>query len=263
MDELQPDKDVKKSDKIIAIVLVIICLIAAVFLVMTYILPISNEKQYTSIYTNATADAAYDLINNTSGLLVIDCRGLEGCSTCQFNQGHLPNATLNMNAQSLYNETNDILVYSKNGTVGVEFCEELVGHVYGNIYNLEGGYEAWKDARYPPGKPYTTTYMNVSAEIAYDIINTTTGLLVEDCRGLDPNGCSRCEFGHGHLPGATLNMNALTLYNESNDILVYSGDGTMGAVFCQELVGHVYGKIYNLDGGYSAWTGAGFPVYQI
>lgn len=152
MDEVQPNGDAKKSELIVAIVLIIICVVAAGYLAMTYIWTAENppaEIGYTTSYTNVTAPAAYDLINNTVNLTVIDCRGLEGCSQCQFNKGHLPGAMLNMNALSLYNNTNDTLVYSKDGTVGAGFCQELVGHVYGKIYNLEGGYEAWTRAGYP------------------------------------------------------------------------------------------------------------------
>jgi len=155
MDEVQPTKSTKKSEILVAIVLVVICVIAAVYIAITFTWTETSSAgqestgTYASVYTNLSTQAAYDLINVTSNLTVIDCRGLEGCSQCQFGHGHLLGAVLNMNALTLYNETNDILVYSKNGTVGAGFCQELVGHVYGNIYNLEGGYEAWESAKYP------------------------------------------------------------------------------------------------------------------
>ena len=47
-------------------------------------------------------------------------------------------------------------------------------------------------------------------------------------------------------------------YETENITLVYSRDGEVGKDFCQELVGHVYGKIYNLEGGWDAWNSAGF-----
>ena len=85
----------------------------------------------------------------TRNLSIIDVRGLEGCGNCQFNKGgHLPGAELNMNAQTLYNTTDDILVYSVDGSVGADFCMNLTSHVYGKIYNLDGGFDAWKEAGY-------------------------------------------------------------------------------------------------------------------
>jgi rhodanese-related sulfurtransferase len=150
MDEIQPNQqEGKKSEIIVAIV---ICIIAAasIAIIFTWKEPVNvTSSSYTSTYTNVTAEAAYDLMNTTSNLSVIDCRGLEGCSKCQFGHGHLPGAVMNMNAQTLCNETNDILVYSGNGTAGAGFCQDLVDHVYGKIYNLEGGYEAWASAGYP------------------------------------------------------------------------------------------------------------------
>lgn len=123
-----------------------------------------NKLAYTTIFTNITAKEAYDLINTQEKLLIIDCRGLECCSPCQFNRGHLPGTELNDILVTLYQDENDyqnitdILVYSKNGLVGADFCSGLLNHVYSKIYNLNGGYEAWVAAGYPiyPIQDYTT-----------------------------------------------------------------------------------------------------------
>jgi len=137
--------------KVSAILLVIILILGIIYIVTS-----QNENQnpgFTMTYQDTSPKQAYDLlnksINNTEyNLTIIDCRGLEGCSTCQFNRGHLPGAKLNQNYETLYNHTNDILVYSVDGTVGANFCENLTGNVYGAIYNLEGGFSAWDDAGY-------------------------------------------------------------------------------------------------------------------
>lgn len=250
MNDIKPDAKSKKSERIITVLLVVICIISAIILVAAFIIP-SAGTHYTATYADISPEAAYNLINTTN-ITVIDCRGLEGCSPCQFGQGHLPLAVQDINAASLFNTTNDIIVYSKNGTVGAQFCQELVGHVYGKIYNLEGGYESWKSAKFPDG-PYTSYFVNISPEIAYDLINKTSDLEIIDCRGLESGWCNCHWDSVGHLPNATLNANPSSLYNSTNDILVYSTDGTKGAEFSQALVDHVYGKIYNLDGGFSAW----------
>ena len=109
----------------------------------------NNGSNNTYSFISVSPDEAYELITNSTNLTIIDCRGLEGCSHCQFNRGHLPGAELNMYPNTLNDSTNDILVYSKNGTVGEEFCEQLVKNcVTVKIYNLEGGYEAWENAGY-------------------------------------------------------------------------------------------------------------------
>jgi len=53
------------------------------------------------------------------------------------------------NAETLYNWLKDILVYSKDGNVGGSFCQDLIGKVYGKIYNLDGGINAWNELEYP------------------------------------------------------------------------------------------------------------------
>lgn len=152
MDKTQPaKKESKKIETIATVIFVIIIAIAAVYITMPYIWTeqTSVTKSYTSYYTNVTAEVAWDLINTTSNITIIDCRGLEDCGKCQFkNQGHLPGAELNENPLSLYNTSENILVYSLDGTVGENFCKDLVNHVYGRIYNLEGGFEAWEAAGY-------------------------------------------------------------------------------------------------------------------
>ena len=156
MDEAKPDKKENSKFEIIAtIALVVLLVVSTGYLAMSFtrveqqIEANENTGGYTSYYTNVTAEAAYNLINTTTNLTIIDCRGLEGCGQCQFkNGGHLEGATLNDNPTSLCNSTNDILVYSKDGTVGATFCENLVGHVYGKIYNLEGGFNAWTEKGY-------------------------------------------------------------------------------------------------------------------
>jgi rhodanese-related sulfurtransferase len=145
-------KEGMKLEIIVAIALIVIVVVASVYLVyMTdfFKTPETPDITYSTYYTNLNPEDAYDLINTSSNLTIIDCRGLEGCSQCQFNKGHLPGAELNSNPLTLYNYTSDILVYSVNGTIGEEFCEDLVNHVYGDIYNLEGGYEAWAARGFP------------------------------------------------------------------------------------------------------------------
>jgi len=124
----------------------------------------NNIIPYTTFFTNITAEEAYNLIKSTENLTVVDIRGLEGCGICQFNHGHLPGAQRNDNPTTLYEKTTDILVYSINGSVGVDFCLDLLNHVYGKIYNLIGGYNAWVAAGYPlEGSPTYLQIMNLDS----------------------------------------------------------------------------------------------------
>jgi len=108
---------------------------------------------------------------------------------------------------------------------------------------------------------YTTSFANISPEVAYNLINTTAPneLRVIDCRGMD-HYCS-CSFDTTKIDGrAEWNMNPKLFYQNISDpdnitdILVYSVNGIKGTIFCSELIGHVCGKIYNIAGGHDAWV---------
>lgn len=134
------------------IVTAVVCVIYCRYLLNpTYFPDSSNDiyEGFAQYYTNISVVEAYDLINTTTdiNLSIIDVRGLEGCGTCQFkNKGHLPGAVLNSNPVSLFNTTAIFIIYSVDGTVGANFSQQLINYVYGMIYNLEGGFQAWKDA---------------------------------------------------------------------------------------------------------------------
>ena len=153
MNEGNPENEKSKSlEIIVAIALVLITIIASVYLLYPSFTQDSQNdiyEGYALYYTNISVAEAFDTINTTTdiNLSIIDVRGLEGCGTCQFkNKGHLPGAVLNSNPDSLFNSTAIFIVYSVNGTVGANFSQQLVNHVYGKIYNIDGGFEAWKDA---------------------------------------------------------------------------------------------------------------------
>ena len=146
-------KKLVKLDTIVKIVFVILIVFASVYVATPYFFSEPTELKYTTSYKNISPEAAYNIINKTSNLVIIDCRGLEGCGSCQIKkEGRLDFdfVYLNQNPYIHYNTTENLLIYSKNGTVGEEdFCKILVDHVYGKIYNLDGGFDAWKDAGYP------------------------------------------------------------------------------------------------------------------
>jgi len=107
-----------------------------------------EESGLTTSFTSLTAEQAYDLLNSGSNITIIDCRS---CKCHYTNSGHLPNAIHrnDVELESLYNLTIDILFYSSaSDGESIEFCQQLINHTYGKLYNLEGGFEAWKEAGY-------------------------------------------------------------------------------------------------------------------
>ena len=165
---MQKGQQGKNKEKMLRAIMVV--LLAAIIIISLVFVFINNkDEEVIETYVNRNIDEVLVLLNNSKeydeingeyiynlskiDLTIIDCRGLEGCSGCQFRAGHLPGAVLNDNYETLFynvtNDKNDILVYSKDGTIGEYFCQNLTGNVYGKLYNLEGGYNAWAAAGYP------------------------------------------------------------------------------------------------------------------
>jgi len=120
--------------KLLPLLIIIICSAAC----------IQRSQEYTTSYQNVSAKEAYELIQNNPNLIIVDVRGCK----CSYNDEHIPNAIWDTNPRDFYGTKNDLLIYCQTGVTSVEFCEKLVGHVYGKIYNLKGGIQAWKAAGY-------------------------------------------------------------------------------------------------------------------
>ena len=132
----------------------IISLILGIFIILTVIAFIfilifkspSLEKpaipQYITSYENINVSFAKELIETNPNLTIVDCSG--GCQECLWkNRHYLPRAQWIEFPEILYNYTSDLLIYSQYGIKSTDFCEQLLNHVYGEIYNLKGGYIAW------------------------------------------------------------------------------------------------------------------------
>jgi rhodanese-related sulfurtransferase len=150
----KPNVDNEKRKQVILIaILVLITVIALAFLVVEGNLTEKKPiKKYTSLYTNISAQAAYDLIKTkTNNLIIIDVRSCK----CNYDKEHIGDLPLfesihNTSWYSYYNKTDDLLVYDTYGNQeSIEFCENLVNHTYGEIFNLDGGITAWKKLGFP------------------------------------------------------------------------------------------------------------------
>ena len=120
-----------------------VCLI--IFGVIIILQPSINnvlQPRYTNKYYDINVSVAKQLINDNPNLTIIDCTG--GCQPCAWKSGHIANAIWDEFPENYYNYTSDILVYDNGGIKSSLFCQQLVNHTYGKIYNLVGGYLAWK-----------------------------------------------------------------------------------------------------------------------
>ena len=137
----------KENMKIKTILLLsfFLILISGIYLVFVS-LPLEfleEEATYTSSYERVNVDVAKQLIETDLNLTVVDCTG--GCQSCVWKNGKLPRAEWIESSLFFYNTTEDLLVYSYDGTKSITFCEQLVNYTYGKIYHLDGGLIVWKE----------------------------------------------------------------------------------------------------------------------
>lgn len=141
---------------ILAIIIVVSCVFVFAFDIFG-IMP-NNERnvdtspQITTEYSALSAEAAYDFINTTThNLTIIDTRTCK----CSYDAGHIGappyfEAIHSINWENYYNTTDDILVYDDAGDdEALEYVDNLVNHLYGKLYYVEGGFSAWSQAKYP------------------------------------------------------------------------------------------------------------------
>jgi rhodanese-related sulfurtransferase len=148
MDEIQsPGGNGKKLQTILLVIIVIvscIAVIAAAFLFDVFKQG-PTEPTLTSTYSSVLPETASNLAADNESIIIIDVRSCK----CNYNKEHLPNAVWDTDWKNYYNETKDILVYDSDGNGSIDFCEQLIDSMYGEIYYIEGGITAWKNAGYP------------------------------------------------------------------------------------------------------------------
>ena len=105
---------------------------------------------------------------------------------------------------------------------------------------------------------------DISVSVANDMINNNTGypnLLVLDVRTIE-------EYNNAHLYNVTLipvdelesRLNEIESYNDT-EIIVYCRSGSRSLQASNLLVDNNFTKIYNMEGGITAWIAAGFDYW--
>jgi rhodanese-related sulfurtransferase len=102
------------------------------------------------------------------------------------------------------------------------------------------------------------TYMDVSPAEAKELIDTKPELIVID---VSPN------YDNGHLPGAVNYYvgdgsldEAIPSLDKDKEYLVYCHIDSAAISGAQKLIDAGFTKVYRLEGNYSAWVDAGYPI---
>lgn len=139
---------------------------------------LTTESKTSNSYTDISVEEAHVLINATSTLYILDVRTLE-----EFIEGHIissvliPLADLADRADELPTDNHTpILVYCRSGGRSASASEILVSLDYDQVYNVLGGFLAWKSAGYPyeTGNP-TETESSAPAETTSQLPSNENG----------------------------------------------------------------------------------------
>ena len=137
-----------KNLKIIGILVIIIIGVGSVAAIALSVdeedMKLPKGPDYTKTYSSITATEAKELIDANINLKIVDIRGCR----CSWEKGHIPTAVWQTYSLRLYKEAQDLLIYDQNGNESEEFCESLVGNVYGAIYRLIDGIDSWINEGY-------------------------------------------------------------------------------------------------------------------
>ena len=107
------------------------------------------------------------------------------------------------------------------------------------------------------------TYTNINVYTAYSMINDTEtypDLIILDVR-------TQSEYDAGHINGSILIPNTelesrideVQMYKDT-EIIVYCRTGARSLAAVNILIAHNFTKVYNMEGGITAWDSAGYPT---
>jgi hypothetical protein len=153
----QPGDREKKITTIFIIALVIIATISTAYILIFELKifdkqPENTEPEVTTEITYVTPSDAYNLIQTSNNLEILDVRSCK----CSYNVERLTiktNWTSYLSPEKYYNTTYDLLIYDDQGidssySTATKFCEGLKNNTYNKIYMLEHGINDWKNAGY-------------------------------------------------------------------------------------------------------------------
>ena len=164
MDE-EKQTNSKNKKILVFIIIAIVAISTSAAIGFTYFYGITDdgnveeppELVLTSTYSALSPAEAYDLINTSEQVIIIDARGR---CPCNYDTEHIGKEDsfkalkrIEPEFSEFFNETSGIIIYDDGGTTAIEWCEGLVNHTYGKICLITGGFDSWKNSGYPTISP--------------------------------------------------------------------------------------------------------------
>ncbi len=226
-------------------------------------------------YMDLMPEDAKQLIADTPDLVIIDVSPL-------YDEGHLPGAlhyfvgdgTLDAAIPMLSMEK-PYLVYCHTDEASMLGAAKLAEAGFAPVYRLEGNFPAWVEAGFPvstlpmdeeialneaamAGMKAEAGYVDLSPQQAKMLIEAVPELVIVD---VSP------KYDEGHLPGAvhyyvgdgSLDA-AIPMLDTGVPYLAYCHVDSASILGATKLAEAGFWPVFRLEGNYSAWVDAGFPV---
>jgi rhodanese-related sulfurtransferase len=198
---------------------------------------------------------ALALMNENPELIIIDVSNmweyghLPGALDVPLGDGSLEAAIPTWNANDMY------LIYCHTDAASMAAAQMLVDNDFPHVYRLEGNYSAWVDAGYDI---VVETYMDISAMELYQMMMDNPELIIIDVSSM---------YEQGHIPGA-INYyvgdgsldNAIPILDPLADYAIYCHVDSASILGAEKLIEAGFIHVYRLEGNFSAWVDAGYPV---
>ncbi|MHA1993016.1 MAG: rhodanese-like domain-containing protein [Candidatus Hodarchaeales archaeon] len=122
-------------------------------------------------YTNISVTEAYNVVENTSSLFILDVRTQEEYSTGHIiNAELIPHKEITLRQNELpENKSRPVLVYCHSGSRSVIASNSLVDLNFTMVYNMLEGFNAWKNAGYP----YEASFIDPTEKLMQVLIVVT------------------------------------------------------------------------------------------
>lgn len=103
----------------------------------------NNVNHFTKGFFRSPPQDIDQLIKSNPTATIVDC---SSDNTYFSGNQKIPNAIWSRNPLTLYDRKETLILYSTDdGSESIEYAKELMNHVYGQVYILEGGFNAWQN----------------------------------------------------------------------------------------------------------------------
>ena len=204
-------------------------------------------------YTDVPPKVAMALMDSIPDLVIVDVSPmykaghLPGAINHPVGDGSLDAAIPNLDKDKTY------LIYCQGEAPARLGASKLVEAGFEKVFRLQGEYPGWVAEGYP-----IAAFVDIPPQVANALMKSIPDLVIIDVSPM---------YDKGHLPGAinhpvgdgTLDE-AIPNLDKDKTYLIYCQAEAPSIAGATKLIEAGFDKVFRLEGEYSGWVAAGFPV---